>query len=101
MNTTNNNREPLMHPQLRELIKTLETALDQPRRRRAAIEAALTYLLGFCDCDAKHVADEHNPDAGFDHWLRTGFTQELAARGVDVTVNGNTITMRDRPSKRR
>jgi hypothetical protein len=33
------------HDELSDLIETLQTAIDNPRRRRDAIEAALEYLL--------------------------------------------------------
>jgi hypothetical protein len=57
----------------------------------------------FCRYAVRRVFEERVAEArcGFDHWLRTGFAQEAAARGVDVTVKGNTVTMRDKPRGRR
>lgn len=70
MTTTNNDREPLVygpHPRLFDLIETLEVALDEPRKRRAAIDAAIDYLREFyrqldAECQRMNDATRRMPD---------------------------------------
>jgi hypothetical protein len=70
MTTTDNDREPLVygpHRELIDLIETPEAALDKPRKRSAAIEAAIAYLCGFyrrldAECQSMNDATRQRPD---------------------------------------